>query len=320
MRALLVVNPNATTTTAAGRDVLAHALASALKLDVLLTRYRGHAAEATAQAVREGVDLVVAHGGDGTVNEVVNGLLQGTGGPARPPARGTSWPRASHGPALAVVPGGSANVFARALGVPRDPVDATAQVLDALESGRSRLVGLGRADDRWFTFNAGMGWDADVVAEVERMRFRGLAATPLRYAATGLRQYYRQWRHPQPMTVEVPGVLPPTPVRVTFVSNTSTWTYLGSRSVHTNPRASFATGLGLFAMRSLDIGTVLHVLHEILRTDGDPRGRHVVRYDTVPLVRVTCENPVALQLDGDHLGERSEVEFLSVPEALRVVV
>lgn len=312
MRALLVVNPNATTTTAAGRDVLAHALASELKLEVLLTRYRGHAAEATAQAVRDGVELLVAHGGDGTVNEVVNGMLQGTGGPvgARP----------GGGPALAVVPGGSANVFARALGMPRDPVEATAQVLRALSSGRSRLVGLGRADDRWFTFNAGMGWDADVVAAVEQMRFRGLAATPLRYAATGLRQYYRQWRNPRPMTVEVPGVLEPTAVRVAFVSNTSTWTYLGSRAVHTNPGASFATGLGLFAMASLDIGTVAHVLHEILRSGGDPKGRHVVRHDAVALVKVSCEIPVALQLDGDHLGERSEVEFLSVPEALRVVV
>ena len=319
-----MVNPNATTTTAAGRDVLAHALASELKLEVLVTRYRGHAAEATAQAVRDGVELLVAHGGDGTVNEVVNGMLQGTGGPPLPPAGRGRRPRAHDrgywGPALAVVPGGSANVFARALGVPRDPVDATAQVLRALASGHSRLVGLGRADDRWFTFNAGMGWDADVVAEVEQMRFRGLAATPLRYAATALRQYYRQWCDPKPMTVEVPGVLEPTAVRVAFVSNTSTWTYLGSRAVHTNPGSSFASGLGLFALRSLGIGTVAPVLREILRSHGDPRGRHVVRHDTVPLVRVSCATPVALQLDGDHLGERSEVEFLSVPEALRVVV
>lgn len=320
MRALLVVNPNATTTTAAGRDVLAHALASELKLDVLVTRYRGHAAEATAQAVRDGVELLVAHGGDGTVNEVVNGMLQGTGGPVQRSPGERESRRAPSGPALAVVPGGSANVFARALGTPRDPVEATAQLLHALSAGRSRLVGLGRADDRWFTFNAGMGWDADVVAEVERMRFRGLAATPLRYAMTGLRQYYKQWREPKPMTVEVPGILAPTEVRVTFVSNTSTWTYLGPRAVHTNPGASFATGLGLFAMCSLDVGTVGHVLWEILRAGGDPKGRHVLRHDAVPLVRVSSPTPVALQLDGDHLGERSEVEFLSVPEALRVVV
>ena len=336
MRALLVVNPNATTTTAAGRDVLAHALASELKLDVLVTRYRGHAAEATAQAVRDGVELLVAHGGDGTVNEVVNGMLQGTGGPVRPPLperarsprhgrgrprpRGTRTVRPACGPALAVVPGGSANVFARALGMPRDPVEATARILRALEAGRSRFVGLGRADDRWFTFNAGMGWDADVVAAVEQMRFRGLAATPLRYAATALRQYYRQWREPKPLVVEVPGVLPPTEVRLAFVSNTSTWTYLGSRAVHANPGASFVTDLGLFALRSLGVGTVAPVLREMLRDDGDPRGRYVVRHDAVALVRVSSEVPVALQLDGDHLGERSEVEFLSVREALRVVV
>src|SRR5438067_1577414 len=103
MRALLVVNPKATATTKRGRDV-----------------------------------LVVALGGDGTVNEVVNGLLaEGPGG---------------HVPMLAVVPGGSTNVFARALGLPRDPVEATGQILEALRAGRRRTVGLGLADDRYFTF------------------------------------------------------------------------------------------------------------------------------------------------------------------------
>ena len=311
VRALLVVNPNATTTTAAGRDVLAHALASELKLEVLVTRFRGHAAEATAHAVSDGVELVVAHGGDGTVNEVVNGMLVGTDGPCTDPDSGT---------ALAVVPGGSANVFARALGTPRDPVEATANILSALEAGRSRLVGLGRADDRWFTFNAGMGWDADVVAEVERARSSGRDATPLRYAGTGLRQYLRQRRHPKAMTVEVPGAIPPASVRLAFVSNTDPWTFLGPRAVRTNPGASFARGLGLFALRSLGLSTVVPVLGQILRPNGDPRGRHVLRHDAVPLVRVRADEPIALQLDGDHLGERSEVEFVSVADALRVVV
>ena len=90
--------------------------------------------------------------------------------------------------------------------------------------------------------------------------------------------------------------------------------------MHTNPGASFATGLGLFAMRDLGSAPSRHVLHEMLRPGGDPKGRNVLRHDAVALVRVSCEIPVALQLDGDHLGERSEVEFLSVPEALRVVV
>jgi len=134
VRALLVANPSATTTTAAGRDVIAHALASELKLEVMAPRYRGHAAELAARAASEGVDLVVVLGGDGTVNEALNGLL--VDGPS------------DRVPALGVVPGGAANVFARALGAPRDPLEATHQLLEALAAGRSRTVGLGRADER----------------------------------------------------------------------------------------------------------------------------------------------------------------------------
>jgi diacylglycerol kinase family enzyme len=199
-------------------------------------------------------------------------------------------------------------------------VEATARILTALETARSRVVGLGRADDRWFTFNAGMGWDADVVAEVERARADGRDATPLRYAGTALRQYLRQRRDPKSITVEIPGAQPVAGVRLAFVSNTDPWTYLGSRPVRTNPGACFTAGLGLFALRDLGLRTVVPALARILQADGDPRGRHVLRHDAVPLVRVSSAEPVALQLDGDHLGERAEVEFVSVADALRVVV
>ena len=101
--------------------------------------------------------------------------------------------------------------------------------------------------------------------------------------------------------------VPVVAVRVAFVSNTSTWTYLGSRAVHTNPGASFATGLGLFAMQSLGLPTVAHVLHEILRSDGDPRGRHVVRHDAVPLVRVSCEAPVAWSSSSARMTRGSSI-------------
>ncbi len=316
VRALLVVNPQATSTTAAGRDVLTKALASELKLDVLQTRYRGHAAEATAAAVADGVELVVALGGDGTVNEVVNGLLaaqtgSGSGAP-RPDPDATA--------ILAVVPGGSANVFARALDMPRDPVEATGHVLTALARRRRRLVGLGWADDRWFTFNAGMGWDAEVVAAVERARAQGHEASPGRYAVTAIAQYLAQLRRPPSMTVELPDAAPLTGVRLAFVSNTDPWTFLSGRAVRTNPRSSFGSGLGLFALTGLSPRTIASTLRQILAADGDPHGRHIVRHDAVGRVRITSEQPLALQLDGDHLGMRTDVEFLSVPGALRVVV
>ena len=121
MRALLVVNPKATATTPRMREVLASALASEVKLDVEVTQARGHAIELAAQARVDGLDVVVALGGDGTVNEVVNGLLDGGPSP--------------DGPALAVVPGGNANVFARALGLPNNAVDATSVLLDRPRRG-----------------------------------------------------------------------------------------------------------------------------------------------------------------------------------------
>jgi diacylglycerol kinase family enzyme len=312
VRSLFVVNPQATSTTAAGRDVLAHALASELKLDVLQTQYRGHAAEAVATAVRAGVELVIAHGGDGTVNEVVNGMLE-----AVPPGSHPAGPAA---PALAVLPGGSANVFARALGMPQDPLEAGAALLRALEAGRSRMVGLGRADDRWFTFNAGMGWDADVVADVERARAKGREATPGRYARTAIRHYLRQFRNPTSLTVEVPGHEVVSDVRLGLVCNTDPWTYLGSRPVRTNPGCGQTDGLALFALLHLGPTTIAPLLREMLRKDGNPNGANLVRYEDLPLIRVSSPTPVALQVDGDYLGERSEMEFVAVPSALRVVV
>ena len=121
MRALLLVNPKATSTNPRTRDVLIRALGAAVELTVEQTRYRGHAAGLAATARAEGFDLVAVLGGDGTVNEAVNGLLA-----AAEPAG------AAERPGLIVIPGGSANVFARALGLPADPVEATGAVLEAL--------------------------------------------------------------------------------------------------------------------------------------------------------------------------------------------
>lgn len=309
--ALLVVNPHATATTAAGRDVLAHALASDVKLEVLETSYRGHAADAAAQAAADGFDLVVAHGGDGTVNEVVNGLMR---------AGRTAIAR----PVLGVVPGGSANVFAGALGLPRDPVEATHHLLQAIEAGRTRRIGLGRvAGDseagRWFTFNAGIGWDAEVVAAVDNRRRK--QASPVLYVRTALGRYVRQAAGGGPeLTVEVPGEQPVAGVRLAMVCNTDPWTYLGARPLRLIPTCSFDRGLGLYALRSLATSTVVRHVGQVLRGAGTPKGRHLVVRDDVPRIRVTSARPVRVQVDGDVLGERKSVNFTSVPVALRVAV
>ncbi len=164
------MNPNATTASAAARTVLTSALSSRLDLTVAHTDRRGHATELAEAARRDGMDLVVVLGGDGTLNEVVNGLL---GPPAQhDDARGT------HRPALAVVPGGSANVFAKALGISTDPIEATEQLLEAITAGHRRSLGLGHTEDRWFLLNAGLGWDAEVVHTVEGHRGNGKPRDP----------------------------------------------------------------------------------------------------------------------------------------------
>lgn len=313
MRALLIVNPHATSTTPAGRDLLAHALASRLQLDVVHTTHRGHAAELAHRAALEGASVVVVHGGDGTVNETVNGLL----GPPHPDSIREIAPGRT--PAVCVVPGGSANVFARSLGIRPDPVEATNQVLDLLASRQRRRIGLGHCDNRWFTFTAGMGVDALVVEAMEAARRAGHAATSARYLRTTVRVFLRNARTPATLTVELPGRDPVDGVHYAFVSNTSPWTYLNAREVRTNPGTRFDGGLGVFGMRSMATATSLRLSRQLLSSTAEPKNRNLVRVDDTPCVRVRSSEPIAFQIDGDYLGIRGDVSFSSVPEILDVV-
>lgn len=230
VRAVLIVNPNATSTTPAGRDLLAHALESRVKLVVAHTDHRGHAIEIAESARRDGTDVIIVHGGDGTVNEVVNGLL-GVPGPDRP-APGDL-------PAVAVVPGGSANVIARALGISPDPTEATNQLVDLLGAHRRgqawRRIGLMDCGERWAVFTAGMGVDGDVVAAVEAQRAKGRKVTAGRYIRIAVREMLGSARSEPLLTLQLPDREPIEGVHFTFVSNASPWTYANSRPVWTNP-------------------------------------------------------------------------------------
>jgi diacylglycerol kinase family enzyme len=307
MRAVLVVNPAATTASAHTREVITRALGSELKLDVVATTHRGHAAELARQARADGLDLLVAFGGDGTVNEAVNGLL--ADGPT------------SDGPTLAVVPGGSTNVFARAVGLAGEPVEATGQILDALRDRRVRRVGLGRAGDRWFTFSAGMGLDAEVVAEVERRRQAGARSTPGLYVRTALRRFYLGTeRRAGPLTLERPDRPVVDGLFLAVIQNTAPWTYLRRWPVHPCPRASFDTGLDLFALRRLGTPTLLRHVSQLLSTSGrSPHGRAVVSLHDETELTLRSDQAVAFQLDGEHLGERGAMTFTSVPRAVGVL-
>jgi diacylglycerol kinase family enzyme len=220
-RALLLFNPNATTTDDAVRDVIASALASAVDLSVQPTKQRGHATHLAAGAVHEGVDVVFALGGDGTANEVLQALA---GTPVK----------------LGIIPGGGANVFARALGLPNDAVHATSVLLDRLREGRSRSITLGRAGGRYFGFNAGYGFDAAVIRHVEQ---HAKVKRTLRQGAF-LWSVAHEWsvgagREGPTVTVELPDGRELGPVAVSMIGNTDPYTYLGPKPMRVHPQASF---------------------------------------------------------------------------------
>lgn len=310
-----MVNPKATTTSERSRDVLVRALRSEVDLSVRYTRRRGHAMDLARDAAQEGVDLVVTLGGDGTVNEVVNGLMA-----AEPPTFRTGGTLAERLPALATVPGGSTNVFARALGLPREWPDGTSMILEGLRLGRSRTIGLGRADDRYFTFCAGFGIDAAVIQRVERARKRGRVSTPALYFRSTVSQYFlaSDRRHPS-ISLERPGEAAETDLGTVIIQNTAPWTYLGDREINPNPEASFDLGLDVLAMRQLKVASTTRTVTQFFAREPDPHGRQVLRLHDVAEFTLLSARPLAFQLDGDYLGEREKVRFASIPAALRVI-
>ena len=319
MRALLIVNPHATSTTSGRRDVIVRALKSAVDLEVVQTRYRGEATGLAATAVADKFGLVITLGGDGTVNEAVNGLL---GGSISPEDDNTTPPAdASDLPALAALPGGNANVFIRSLDLPDDPVEAAARLIADLAAGQERRIGLGRANGRYFTFNAGLGLDAEVVRAVEGRRAHGSSLTPALFARTALRQYYQVTDRRQPaITVSEPAGLCPGALFLCIVSNSAPWTYLGRRAVNTSPYASFDTGLDLFGFASLGTLTTLRALGQMLARQPAPlHGRNLVSAHDLPTLTLSASRPLAFQIDGEYMGEVENVCFRSMPHALRVI-
>lgn len=306
MRVLVVANPHATATTARERDVLVQALGSLASLEVAETANRGHAAALACRAMRNGTDAVVALGGDGTVNEVVNGLL--TDG-------------VHDGvPALGIVPAGSTNVFSRALGLPNDPLQATGVLLAALRNGTRRPVSLGQMDRRWFVFAAGMGFDAAIVSGVERHRRRGSKSTHALYARVGLREFVTWNRRTPLLHVELPDGTRLDDVHFVIVANADPWTFVGNRPLRPTPLASFDAGLAVYARRRMGAPGMLY---SMARMSGENprvgrRGAHL-HHDLASL-SVLADAPMPVQVDGDYLESHEKLVFRSVPAALNMMI
>ena len=301
-RLRLVVNPVAAAVTDESRRAVREALADH-DVDEVQTETRDDATRLAREAAEAGFEAVVVLGGDGTANEAANGLL------------GTET-------ALAALPGGSTNVFVRTLGLARKPAPAADQVAEGLARSSLRRIPVGVANDRAFLFHVGLGFDAAVVAQVERRSAlkRTIGQAVFVYAAFAT--WFRHFDSRRPgFALEFDDGATVDDGYFSIVLNTDPYTYLGPRPLSVAPGATGENGLTVVTLRTLKVGVLLGVTGRALRgghrVGGHPRVDH--RRD-VSRVTVTGHRPVPWQVDGDYLGEPDQVVLTQSPHRLPVIV
>jgi diacylglycerol kinase family enzyme len=303
-RMLVIVNPYATTVSARLKHLVVYALRGRYEVDSVETQGRNHASELCREAAQEGYDVVCAFGGDGTFNEAANGLA------------GSDTP-------LTCLPGGATNVFCRILGIPNDVVDATEHLLAMADDWRPRTVDLGVVDDRRFLFTAGVGLDASVTKRVDARPRLKARFGPWFYATAAVGAFNSEYVvRPRRLAVELAdgGTLEGV---TAIVQNTTPYTYFARRPVDLAEDVDLDSGTiaGVVLRRAtpLDMPSVtwraLSPRARILRHRrvGGFAGAQAVT------IRSLDERPLPVQVDGDYLGERSQVVARVDPGALRVV-
>ena len=301
---LVIVNPYATTVSDRLRNLVVAALQGRYDVQAIDTVAKGHATRLAREAADEGFDVVVAFGGDGTLNEVANGLV------------GSTTP-------LTSLPGGSANVFGRMLGIPGDIVDATEHLLCLADDFRPRHVDLARVNDRWFTFSAGVGLDAAVVARVDAHPRLKARYGPKYFTAVAVSTFSRRYVTDAPrLNVEVDGDLLAGGVSV-FVQNGDPYTYFGDLPIHVAEHSGLDSGhlagAVLTRARLIDMPSIAYrAFAPRSRVTGAKavRGFHTV---AEVVARSADGAPIPLQVDGDYIGSVTEARFDLAAGALRVV-
>jgi len=303
-RMLIVINPCASTMSADLRGLIVAALHGRYDVDAVDTQARDHATELSADAAREGYDVVVAFGGDGTVNEVANGLA----GSATP---------------LSCLPGGATNAYCQMLGIPGDVVDATEHLLRVADDWRPRRVDLGTANGRCFTYSSGFGFDASVGKRIDRrpkLKQHRLRELYFVYCTveTALREYVRD---PPRMDVHVDGEVDR--AITTIVQNGDAFTYLGDKPLGLAPGGGLQTGsLAGLALRGVRARDIPAIGRRVLSSKRSLEGHRQIRaFSGVDGLRCVSADgrAIPLHVDGDHIGDVTEAIFGVRPGALGVV-
>ena len=299
-KVMLIVNAYASSVSERAKTVIAKALSADFKLEVGDTAGRDHATELARDAVDRDFDAVLSFGGDGTLNEVLQPLV------------GTRV-------ALGILPGGKTNVAARSLGMPRDPVDATAYLASHLTSDTRRRVNVGRADGRYFLFSAGMGLDAEVVRRVEANPEAKWKYGHWHFFSHAVRAAMSQYRAADPeLTIEVEGQKRQAILAV--CCNGRPFTYFGPFPVDVCPHASLDGGLDLFGLKRLHATTVPRVAWALLVSRGHVEWRNGMYHHDLAGATLTSARPLPVQVDGDYIGERDRLELGLERDSLDLLV
>jgi diacylglycerol kinase family enzyme len=279
LRATLIVNPWASRMSEDRVRAVEKRLGA---VETLLTEGPGHAMELAARAVG---DTVFVFGGDGVVNEVINGL------PAGKP--------------LGVVPGGHTNVFARAIGAPEDPAAAC----------RPRRISLGRVNGRRFAFAAGIGVDSEAVRELDTIQRRRDGRRPgdLAYARVVARRLLGGYEP----RLEIEGL---GRAALLFVSNDAVFSYAGPLPLRFSPAARFELGLDVTAPARAGALTSLRLVGRLAVGRGLVGAPGVIARHDVDRLVVRCDGPLPLQADGEDLGDVTEAVFEAERDAIDVLV
>jgi diacylglycerol kinase family enzyme len=288
-RPLLIANPLASAVTERRTAAVAAALGGP---ELRYTEWPGHATELTREAAGRGVPVFV-FSGDGGFNEALNGIDGST--------------------PLGFVPGGGSSVLPRALGLPRDPIDAAQR----LAAGRVRRINVGRANGRRFGFSAGVGIDAELMRRVERLgRSRGRRARDVRVAWLCAR-ILAERRAGFPAALELKGI-----GRAAFalVANCDPYSYVGPIPLRVVPEASFDLGLDVVAPRELRLRHVPRFLAYVLSGHGQVRAGDVYYRHDLDRLEVACDVPMPFQMDGEFLGDVTEVAYEAERDAVTVLV
>jgi diacylglycerol kinase family enzyme len=308
-RMLIIVNPYATTVSDRLRNLVVYALQGRFEVEAVLTEAQNHATEIGREVKDHGYDVVVAFGGDGTLNEVANGLA------------GTDVP-------VAVLPGGSTNVVCRTLGIPNDVVDATEHLLALADDWRPRKIDLGKVGERYFVFSCGAGIDATVVQRVDAHPRLKSKAGPYYYTWAAVSAFFRQYvLNPVRMRVEVNGE---SAEGITALAqNSDPFTYFASRPIRVCEGIAIDDGTLSLGVLKRAAQRDMPTLIPRLFSDKRPASRHrqVEHFDDVLSARLTSISegkdgalrPFPVQVDGDYIGEETGVTLAAAPGALTIV-